>query len=240
MVKLYRATILQWASWHRGDSPKHFSGGLHNLIKHTFIDSYRPSGMSHLHRNMKCLDRWHSACTASTDSKSRKTWSAWTQLTCEVNHRLGYLCFGCVFVALEPSLGRNDTSIMSYTLSNWASYTFKNLILVWIPDHSCARPSIIGQQILGSESCSLAMNTRAMSHYPTLWDADVEECPNFNNKPSKAATLLRISERMSDFWTEALNIALTDCIAKWDGHIYCAECVITLCPGFTGALELRS
>jgi len=131
------------------------------------------SGMSRLHLKAKCLDGWQFVCTVSTDSKSKKTWWEWSKLESKVHYRLGYMCFSGVFVTLEACLGRNDTSIMSRSLSMLASYKSKNVILDCIADLSCARTSIIGQEIPGSESCSLAMNTSAMSQSLTLWDADL-------------------------------------------------------------------
>jgi len=129
------------------------------------------SGMSRLHLKVKCIDR--SVCTASTDSKSTKTWWEWSKLQYKVHYGLGYMRIGGLFVALEVCLGWNDTSILSCSLSELASYKSKNLILDWIADLSCARTLIMGQEIPGSESCSLAMNIWAVSQSPTLWDGDL-------------------------------------------------------------------
>jgi len=174
MVELYRATFLQQTSWHGADSSRHFSDRLHIPIRHRLIYQQRLSGMSCLHLNVKCLDRWQSVCTSSTDSKSKNTWWEWRKLKYTVHYRLGYMRFGGVFVAREACLGWNDAFIMSRSLSKLASYKSKNIILDWMVDISCARNSIRGQEIPGRESCSLAMNTWAVSQYPTQCDADLE------------------------------------------------------------------
>ena len=63
--------------------------------------------------------------------------------------------------------------IHPYWVAAWASYKSKNIILDWIADLSCARSSIIAQEIPVSESCSLAMNTWVLSQSLTLWDVDL-------------------------------------------------------------------
>jgi len=129
--------------------------------------------MSCLHLNVKCLHRWQSVCTASTDSKSKKTRWEWRKPKYKVHNRLGYRCFGGIFAALEACQGRNDTSIMCRSLSMLPSYRSKNLIVDWIADLSCARTSIRDLEIPGCKSCHLTMNTWAMSQYLTPWDADL-------------------------------------------------------------------
>jgi len=162
--------------------------------------------MSRLHLNVKSLDWWQSECTESTDSMLKKTWWVWRKVKYTVHNRLGHIPIHGVFVALEACLGRNDISILSRSLPKLASYKYKDLTLDWIADYSCARTSIIGQEIPGSESCSFGMNTCAVSQYPTHWDADLEEFPNFNVVPENAATLLRMSEPMFHILSDVLNI----------------------------------
>jgi hypothetical protein len=110
--------------------------------------------MSRLHRNVKCHDWWQSVCTTSNVSKSKKTWWEWS-------------------AALEACLGRNDTSIMSRSLSKLATYKSKNIILDWIGDCSCARTSIRGEETPGRVRCSLALNSWAVSQYLTLCNEDL-------------------------------------------------------------------
>jgi len=129
--------------------------------------------MSRLHYHGKCLDWRRSACTASTDSKSKKTWWDWTTQTHYVHCQLGYIPFSGDLVALVGCLGRNDTSIMSHSLSKLASYKAKNLILDWIANLSLARTWNVGQEVHGSVTVSLALNIRAVSQYPTLHNADL-------------------------------------------------------------------
>jgi len=81
--------------------------------------------------------------------------------------------FGGLFVAVVVCLGWNDTFLMSRSLSKLASYNSKNLNLHSIADLSCARTSIMGQQLPSRASCSLAMNTGTMSQHRTVWDADL-------------------------------------------------------------------
>jgi hypothetical protein len=50
----------------------------------------------------------------------------------------------------------------------------KNIIRDWIVEFSCTRTSIRVEDIPGRESCSLARNSRAMTQYLTLCDADLE------------------------------------------------------------------
>jgi len=76
------------------------------------------------------------------------------------------------FVRVEACLTWNDASMMSCNWSKLASDRSNNLIVDWIADLSCALTSIIGQQIPGKESFSLAMSTQAVSPYPTLWDVE--------------------------------------------------------------------
>jgi len=154
IVQLYRATFLQWTTWHRADSWRHFSGGLHITINHRLIDQQRSSGISRLHLNMMCLEWWQSVCTESTDWKSKKTWWEWRKLTYTVHYKLGYRRFSGIFVALELCLGWNNTSIMSCSLPKLASYKSKNIIWDWMVDFSCTRTSIRGQEIPGGASCS--------------------------------------------------------------------------------------
>jgi len=90
----------------------------------------------------------------------------------KVHYRLGYRHWGGVFVAVEVCLGRNDTSIMSRSLSMLASQISKTIILDWMVDFSCARTSIRGHEIPGRKCCSLTMNTWPMSQYPTLCEVD--------------------------------------------------------------------
>jgi len=125
--------------------------------------------MSHLHLTVKCLARWQDVCTASTESKSKKTWWEWCKLIYNVQYGMEYMHIGGLFVTLEECLGRNDTSIISGSLSMLASYKSKNLILHWIAYHTCSWTWILGQEIPVSEGCSCALNTQAMSPYLTLW-----------------------------------------------------------------------
>jgi len=171
VVAFGRASFLQQTSWYGGDCSRHFCGDLHIPIKHRFIKYQRQCGMSRLHLNMKCLDRWQSVCTVYTDSKSKKRWWEWSKLQYNVHYRVAFMHFVGLFVTLEACLGWNDTVIMSCSLSKLASYKSKNLNLDWIADLSCIWTSIKGWEMSGSESYSLAMNTRAMSPYLTLLDA---------------------------------------------------------------------
>jgi len=127
--------------------------------------------MSRLYLNVMCHEKWQSVYTASTDSQSNETQWEWRQPKYSTHYRLQYMhCVGIV-VTLEACLGQNDTSTMCHSLSKLALFKSNNLILEWMADHSGARTSIIGQEIPGSESCSLAINTGAMSRYPTVCDA---------------------------------------------------------------------
>ena len=79
--------------WHGCDSSKNFIGGLPFLTEHRSIYRYRPSGMSHLHLNMKFPDKWYYVCTSSTDSMAKKTWWEWGKLEYILQWWLGYLRF---------------------------------------------------------------------------------------------------------------------------------------------------
>jgi hypothetical protein len=174
MVELYRVTFLQRTSWHRADSSRHFSGGLHIRINHRLIYLQRLRGMSRPHQNVKCLDRWQSVCTASTDSKSKNTRWEWWKLKNTEHYRLGNRQFSGVFVAIEVFLGRNNTSILNCSFSKMTSYKSKNIILDWIVYCCCARTSIRGHEIPASARCCFALNLQAVSQYPTHCNADVE------------------------------------------------------------------
>jgi hypothetical protein len=47
-------------SWHRANSWMHLSDGFHIPIKHWLMSYQRVSGMSYLHLNVQCLERWQS------------------------------------------------------------------------------------------------------------------------------------------------------------------------------------
>jgi len=66
--------------WHGADNSRHFSGGMHMLIYHRFINLHRPSAMSHLNLIVKCLNRRQSVCTASTNPKWKNKWREWCKL----------------------------------------------------------------------------------------------------------------------------------------------------------------
>jgi len=151
----------------------HFSDCLDIPIKHRLIYQQRASGMSRLHLDMMCLDRWQSVCSASTNSMSKRTWWERRKLKHTVHFRLGYTGFGGVFLALEACLGWNNSFIISRSMSRLASYKSKNDILDLMADLSYARTEIRGQIIPSCASCSLAMNTSAVSLYPTLRNADL-------------------------------------------------------------------
>jgi len=129
--------------------------------------------MRYLHHNVKFLDRRNSVCTASTNARLQRTWHKWNIQQYTAHYGVVHMCFSGLFVALEVGLGWNDTCTLSCSLSQLASCKSKDLVLHWIADLSCAWTSITGPAIPSSESCSLAMNTRASSQYPTLWDADL-------------------------------------------------------------------
>ena len=174
MDQLYRVTFLQWTSWHAVHSSSDFSRRLPIPIKQRLIYLQMPRGMSRVHLNVKYLDRWQSVCTECTDSKSMNTWWEWRNLTYKAHYTLGSMHFGGVLVALKACLGWNVTSIMSRSLSKLASYNSTNIILDWMVDFRCARTSIRGQEEPSRASCSIAMNTWAVSQYPTLCDANLE------------------------------------------------------------------
>jgi len=81
-------------SWHRANNLRHLSGGLHIPIKHRLIYLQRASGMSRLHLNVQCLERCQSVCTASTNSKPKRTWWKWSKVKYTVHYEVGNMCFG--------------------------------------------------------------------------------------------------------------------------------------------------
>jgi len=169
--------------------------------------------MSCLHLNVKCLNRSQIVCTVSTDSKLKQIWWERRKLQYTVQYRLWYMCFSGICVAPEVCLGRNDTSIMSRRLSKWALNKSKNLILDWIADRGCAGTSIRGQEIPGSERCSLAMNTWAASWSPTLWDADL-----------RCARTSRICQQ----WLPLCYTSVSPCLIFW--HNYWISPRLTILP----------
>ena len=133
--------------------------------------------MSHLHLNVQCLERWQSVCTASTDSKSKKTWWEWSKLKYKVRYEVGNLCFGGVLSQLRRTWPGMRHSQWVASLPKLTSLKSKHVILDWIADLSCAWTSIIrqiiGQDIPSSERSSFTMNTRAMSQTPRPGHADL-------------------------------------------------------------------
>jgi len=127
--------------------------------------------MSRLHLNVQCLERWQSVCTASTDSKPKKTFMRMKQTKIKRALWSGEHALRRLIVAVEACLTWNETFIMSCSLPKLSSLKSKNVIRDWIADLSCAWTSIIGQNLPSSERCSFAMNTQAVSQSPTLWDA---------------------------------------------------------------------
>ena len=194
-------------------------------------------GMSRLHLKVKGLDR--SGCTASTDSKSKKSRWEWSKLKSKVHCGLGYMRIGGLFVALEAYLSQNDISIMSRSLSKLPLKISKKLTLDWIgkfqlclnfnlrPGHTQQRKLQLSQEYTSRVSASDSLGCRSKVR------------PNFNEMPAKAETLPPISEPVSHILTQELNIAWSVWIAKWDWRIYCGRSVKNISPVFSSEPELQ-
>jgi len=196
--------------------------------------------MSRLHLKVKCLDWLQSVCTASTDSKSKKTWWEWRKLTYKVHYTMGYMCFGGVFVALEVYLGLNDTSRISCSLSKLASYKSKNIILDWMVDFSWARTSIRGQEIPGRESCSFAMNTWAVPQYLTLCDADLDCAQTSMISQKKLQLHYKWVSQCLIFWQKYSISPRLSILPLWLANMQESIVYMDMDLSLSGAPELRS
>jgi hypothetical protein len=178
-----------------------------------------------------------SACTRSTNSKSKKTWWEWSEpkyrkwtTYCEYMHNSG------LFVALKACLGWNDNIYNDLQLvqvgfihihgaqsgQDWRSQ------LWMIFDHRPGKPQLrkwhLSQEYPSCVPASYSLGCRS------------EVCQIINDMAANAAALPRISESMSHIWTQVLNIAQSVLIAKWDWRICSAGSVTKIFPGFSSDL----
>jgi len=187
-------------SGHGADSLRYCSGGLYIPIEYRFIYKQRLCGMSHLHLNVMCLDRWQCVCTAFTDSKSRKTWWEWSKLTWEVQYRMAVHALRWLIC---PSWG--VPGLQWYIHNEWqlAKVSFIH-IQECHSELDCRfqlclnfnhRPGNTQQQNqqLSHEYTSRVSTLDALG----CWS---EVCPNFWDMPMKDAALPRISEPCHGFW----------------------------------------